>query len=66
LLVPGPLRTGRATFTVSGSSKPLRASVLLSLDRLPLSLFTLAAVGVHETRGLIVAVDFPQNDAGLA
>ena len=66
LLRPGPLRTGRATFTASGSSKPPRASVLCSLDRLPLSLFTLSAVGVHEARGLIVAVDFSQNDAGLA
>jgi len=40
--------------------------VLLLLGRLLLPLFTLSAVGVHEARGLIVAVEFFQNDGGTA
>jgi hypothetical protein len=45
---PGPLRTGRATCTASGSSKPQGVCLLNWLDPLPISLFLLSAVGVHE------------------
>jgi len=61
LLRPGPLRTGRATFTASGSIKPQRASVLLALDPLPR-----LAVGVDEACGLIVAVGLAHDEGGLA